>query len=179
MSTRIGSSSLSNVSRVSLLYVGVATVLAIGAAVVAYFLLRDEKKDITGGNSSSESMVASDLSGVHQKSLQVPLVNNSAVNIVTSSKLKDKAMEASSKMNTLLRTTKGDTEIRPVYVDNEKVDENFVKYAMFSNQKVMPRDEHPVYDHELQLDTNMKKQRPMFGAMTYPVNGIGSEEMMK
>lgn len=72
--------------------------------------------------------------------------------------------------------TKGDGQIRPVFINGKPVPRELVEDAMFRNQNFMYRtDQFPLQARPLTEDTSMKGQRSMFGKMTFPFAGLGMD----
>lgn len=72
--------------------------------------------------------------------------------------------------------TRGDGQIRPVFINGKPVPRELVEDAMFRNQDFMYRtDQFPLQARPLTEDTSMKGQRSMFGKMTFPLAGMGMD----
>lgn len=72
-------------------------------------------------------------------------------------------------MSDIRQATKGDGQIRPVYVNGAKVSDDYVKAAMFENQDFMYHLQTPQLSMPHLQDPSNVPQKSMFRKMTYPL----------
>lgn len=95
-------------------------------------------------------------------------MSTSPVNVTLPDKLEPKQFQGVVLEN-IKYATKGDGQIRPVAVNGQYVDSDFVKLAMFENQDYMYHLETPISKTPHLQDPNYVPQKSMFRKMTYPL----------
>lgn len=81
----------------------------------------------------------------------------------------DPAQRDGSTMDDIRYATKGDGQIRPVVVNQNAIDNELVKLAMFENQDFMYHLESPIFSLPHLQDPSMAPPKSMFRPMTYPL----------
>ena len=88
---------------------------------------------------------------------------------VKTAPMKDVAAKEGNIMEDIKFATKGDGQIRPVDVNKRRVDNEFVKLAMFENQDFMYRLQATGENTPHLQDPSLGSQKSMFRKMTYPL----------
>jgi hypothetical protein len=65
-------------------------------------------------------------------------------------------------MQSVRAATKGDGQLRPVFVNGKKIADEYVKAAMFENQDFMPHNEFPLKEVPILYDPTRRPQRSPF-----------------
>lgn len=109
----------------------------------------------SSGISASSAVILADM-GTSPARIQMPKVQ-----AMTSS--------TGDVMSDIKQATKGDGQIRPVYVNGAKVSDDYVKAAMFENQDFMYHLQTPQLSMPHLQDPSNVPQKSMFRKMTYPL----------
>lgn len=113
------------------------------------------KKSASSGISASSAVVLADMSLSQADIKTAPL--------------KDTDAKKGNIMEDIKFATKGDGQIRPVDVNRTRVDNEFVKLAMFENQDFMYRLQATGEETPHLQDPSLGMQKSMFRKMTYPL----------
>ena len=144
---------------------------SVGSKLVPTNAPQEYQKATASGNKMAEpdNIPRSASSAISASSAVVLADMNTSVAKIKTPSVEDPAQGEGSVMNDIKYATKGDGQIRPVAVNQKKVDEDLVKLAMFENQDFMYRLQNPEYPMPHLQDQSLGMQKSMFGKMTYPL----------
>ena len=193
------SSTIVNYSKVTVVYAVVAAVMTIVAGSVAFILLKDESRNLTGSTEKSKGtpLNLDTLETLPPKGMHIPTnlsrkteekdpmqyVADSNLNVAPMDIKAPEPVAVSPALESVKNAdiklgTKGDGEVRTVAVNGVQVPRELVEDAMFRNQDFMPRtDQYPIKEKPILLDPTLNGQRSMFGNLTHPINGLGMDVM--
>lgn len=143
---------------------------SVGSPLVATNAPQEFQKASSDGKMAEPDNIPKSASSAISESSAVVLADMdlSPVKIKTPS-LADPAQKEGSVINDIKYATKGDGQIRPVFVNEKHVDPDLVKLTMFENQDFMYRLQNPEYPMPHLQDQSIGMQKSMFGKMTYPL----------